>query len=647
MSDVNVENKTLNSNEVTNRPRILIEENETLLDSLLDDKSFTSIENLKDIDNDDTVIDSSYVTDNEDKKATFFDLIKSDNNSSNETDNDDNILKEGNIKDVLYGHHRIASIDENETELVDGLVNNRLLKRIKSNDSLELKHNKSMIKLENLEDLTIDSAETPIENSIKTILHDSIDISSYESLSNWLGSTPELNVLNNNDNVNSVNKNTIDSKNITSSSVFKPTIKTNDNSNNSLSSIKENKTCDGRIDLDAVFNNRKKNGSIKYNTVSNCISLKSDDDEILLSKKKNLSNDNLKILDNGSSSLILKSSLKKISMFSSEYNSLPRKNCHVHIMDSVTIINPREEDKRLSFRKGAIYGIKAIRKSLSNNSVKNLGRNSNCSTPTSSSSKLGVIITTELLNDVEDNSKNNTPKTEDNNHLSATPSHSKVDKIFNHCRRLSFSKLGKGSSSNSSSNENSSNSSKNDYRKDIEKMRKKYALVDEKPKSKYFTLMKLLDIQSTEEEFLALTSLEVYYKNIEILPNEIGDMINLRHLYLNDNRIKYVPPDIGKLTNLMHLDFSFNNLTSIPKEIGNLKNLRKLILNSNKLTELPEEIGSITELKILSLQNNLLISLPNTMIKLQNLTELNISKNKIKKLPEEFNEMKKRCKIKL
>jgi len=109
-----------------------------------------------------------------------------------------------------------------------------------------------------------------------------------------------------------------------------------------------------------------------------------------------------------------------------------------------------------------------------------------------------VIITTECLNDVE---KENVPKQEDNNHLSVN---SKVDKIINHCRKLSFSKMGK-----SSSNENNSksNGSKNDYRKDIEKMRKKYALVEEKPKSKYYAFKKMLDITSSDEEFLALTSL--------------------------------------------------------------------------------------------------------------------------------------------
>jgi len=72
--------------------------------------------------------------------------------------------------------------------------------------------------------------------------------------------------------------------------------------------------------------------------------------------------------------MILKPSLKKVSMFSSEYNSLQKKDCHVQILDSVTIINPREEDKRMSIKKGAMYGIRAIKKSLSTNSVKNAGK---------------------------------------------------------------------------------------------------------------------------------------------------------------------------------------------------------------------------------------------------------------------------------
>jgi len=98
-----------------------------------------------------------------------------------------------------------------------------------------------------------------------------------------------------------------------------------------------------------------------------------------------------------------------------------------------------------------------------------------------------------------------------------------MDKIISHCRRLSFSKHGKnpsvdlksiiGDNNNNinSNNNNNSNSttpvSKNDYRKDIEKMRKKYCLVEEKPKSKYLDLMKALDIKTSEEEFLALSSM--------------------------------------------------------------------------------------------------------------------------------------------
>jgi len=53
-----------------------------------------------------------------------------------------------------------------------------------------------------------------------------------------------------------------------------------------------------------------------------------------------------------------------------------------------------------------------------------------------------------------------------------------------------------------------------------------------------------------------------------------------------------IPPEIGDLTNLRHLYLYNNQLTgSIPSEIGNLTNLTYLRLSSNQLTgEIPESI---------------------------------------------------------
>ena len=56
-----------------------------------------------------------------------------------------------------------------------------------------------------------------------------------------------------------------------------------------------------------------------------------------------------------------------------------------------------------------------------------------------------------------------------------------------------------------------------------------------------------------------------------------------------------IPPEIGDLTNLRHLYLYNNQLTgSIPSEIGNLTNLTRLYLENNQLTEvIPEGICNL------------------------------------------------------
>ena len=80
------------------------------------------------------------------------------------------------------------------------------------------------------------------------------------------------------------------------------------------------------------------------------------------------------------------------------------------------------------------------------------------------------------------------------------------------------------------------------------------------------------------------------------IPPEIGDLTNLRHLYLYNNQLTgSIPPEIGDLTNLTHLYLENNQLTgSIPSEIGNLTNLTRLYLENNQLTEvIPEGICNL------------------------------------------------------
>ncbi|SVE48815.1 uncharacterized protein METZ01_LOCUS501669, partial [marine metagenome] len=121
------------------------------------------------------------------------------------------------------------------------------------------------------------------------------------------------------------------------------------------------------------------------------------------------------------------------------------------------------------------------------------------------------------------------------------------------------------------------------------------------------------------------------------IPPEIGQLINLKYLGLENNQIKgEIPPEIGQLDNLEYLFLSNNQLTGgIPSEIGNLPNLQVLALGYNQLTgSVPSEIGNLINLFDLWLADNQLTgTIPeeicNLSLNWDNSSNLNISNNQL------------------
>ena len=77
---------------------------------------------------------------------------------------------------------------------------------------------------------------------------------------------------------------------------------------------------------------------------------------------------------------------------------------------------------------------------------------------------------------------------------------------------------------------------------------------------------------------------------IPAIPKEIGELVNLKELYIYYNQLTSIPEEIGNLVNLKYLHIYNNQLTSIPEEIGNLVNLKSLLIDNNKLTSISKEI---------------------------------------------------------
>ena len=145
-----------------------------------------------------------------------------------------------------------------------------------------------------------------------------------------------------------------------------------------------------------------------------------------------------------------------------------------------------------------------------------------------------------------------------------------------------------------------------------------------------------------------LTYLDFASCQISNTPSAFANLTELETLYLNNNQLQVVA-GLGGFTKLKHLRLHNNRLgeenpnfnTDLPSDLGDLVLLEELTLNNNKLTSLPASIGNLNLIKILPLQNNKLISLPSTIGGLSSLEELrlsayNSSGNELTSLPSEI-----------
>jgi Leucine-rich repeat (LRR) protein len=124
--------------------------------------------------------------------------------------------------------------------------------------------------------------------------------------------------------------------------------------------------------------------------------------------------------------------------------------------------------------------------------------------------------------------------------------------------------------------------------------------------------------------------LELSENNIQSLPKDFSNLVNLKSLEYRKNKLLIIPEQIFELKKLEYLNISFNYLTNISDKISNLFNLQVLVaINKTEIGGIGDGIGELINLKQLFIKAYL-GKISNQLLKLQKLEtieNIRISKN--------------------
>ena len=86
--------------------------------------------------------------------------------------------------------------------------------------------------------------------------------------------------------------------------------------------------------------------------------------------------------------------------------------------------------------------------------------------------------------------------------------------------------------------------------------------------------------------FCSLRKLDLSHNQLHKLPESIGSLLSLTHLFLNDNYLSSLQPEIIRpLVNLQELDLRNNQLNNFSLDISELSCLRRLSVQGNPLKD--------------------------------------------------------------
>ncbi|KYO28584.1 leucine-rich repeat-containing protein 1 isoform F [Alligator mississippiensis] len=158
--------------------------------------------------------------------------------------------------------------------------------------------------------------------------------------------------------------------------------------------------------------------------------------------------------------------------------------------------------------------------------------------------------------------------------------------------------------------------------------------------------MQLVELDISRNDIPEIPESIKFCKSLEIadfsgnplsrLPEGFTQLRSLGHLALNDVSLQILPSDIGNLANLVTLELRENLLKTLPTSLSFLVKLEQLDLGGNDLEVLPDTLGALPNLRELWLDRNQLSALPPELGNLRRLVCLDVSENKLEQLPGEI-----------
>lgn len=136
----------------------------------------------------------------------------------------------------------------------------------------------------------------------------------------------------------------------------------------------------------------------------------------------------------------------------------------------------------------------------------------------------------------------------------------------------------------------------------------------------------------------ALNELQLQENELSVIPAGISKLHGLTKLSFYKNKIRELPKDLFEM-NLKVIDLYYNELEVVPEAIAKLKKLEILYLAHNKIYSLPESIGELTNLDQFYIHHNRLSVLPHSISKLSGLKTARVNDNYLSEFPAQFLQM--------